>query len=366
MNRRQQLKTFLALGSAPFFVGSSLAGPNNVRLKRIATEEHFLLPDYISAVNKYVRKNPDAEKRAWLGKGIKPLGQYALMGTRIADFEHRLELMDRDQIDMQVLSLMQPGVQIFEPKEASAIATEVNNQVFQIVKKQPNRFSALATIAPQSPKNAARELERAITKLDMKGAVINSHTKSEYLDNEKYWPIFEAAESLEAPIYLHPREPIAGMYEPSNYGGLHMIWGFGADTSLHALRLILSGLFDRFPRLRIVLGHLGEGIPFALERIDDRFAAMPAHYKSKLPRKIKRKPSEYFKENFVVTSSGQNWKPAVQFCQQVLGEDKVMFGADYPFEDQSKSVKTADAIPMEENVKQKFFHGNAERIFRLK
>jgi 2,3-dihydroxybenzoate decarboxylase len=200
----------------------------------------------------------------------------------------------------------------------------------------------------------------------MKGAVINSHTKNEYLENEKFWPILEAAEALNAPIYLHPRDPAAGMYDLADYGGLQMIWGFAADASLHALRLILSGAFDRFPTLQFVLGHLGEGIPFALDRIDNRFAAIPAHYRANLPRKIKRRPSEYFRDNFTVTSSGQNWEPAVRFCQQVLGADRVMFGADYPFEDQTAAVKSVNEIAMEGRVRDKFFHANAERVFGLK
>ena len=366
MYRRDALKTALA-AFAPLLSGrrgfGDAANPNYVR--RIATEEHCLLPDYIQSVNRYVEKHPGAESRAWLGRGIRSLKSYSLMGERIADFDRRLRYMDRDGISMQILSLMQPGVQIFSPQEGAAVAIEVNNQIAEIVRQHPTRFAALATIAPQAPNAAARELERAVQQLDFKGAVVNSHTKNEYLDNEKFWPLFEAAEALKVPIYLHPREPAAGMYDLANYGGLQMIWGFGADASLHALRLILSGLFDRFPKLQFVLGHLGEGIPFALDRIDNRFAAIPAHYRANLPRKIKRRPSEYFRGNFAVTSSGQNWEPAVRFCQQVLGHDKVMFGADYPFEDQAAAVKAANEIPMDDRAREQFFSRNAVRVFGL-
>ena len=363
MNRRTALKASLGALSCFVHMGKPLGADERRTPRRIATEEHFLLPDYISAANKFVQRHPNTEKRAWLGRGIRPLKQYALMGNRIADFDRRLEYMDRDGIDMQVLSLMQPGVQIFDSKEGAAMAIEVNNQITEIVQRNPSRFVALAAIAPQNPNAAAKELERAVEKLGMKGAVINSHTKNEYLDNEKFWPILEAAEALNVPIYLHPRDPAAGIYDHCNYGGLQMIWGFGADASLHALRLILSGAFDRFPNLQLVLGHLGEGIPFALDRIDNRFEAIPVHYKANLPRKIRRRPSEYFRANFTVTSSGQNWGPAVRFCQEVLGPNNVMFGADYPFEDQALAVHSADAMDMTDKARRMFFHENASRVF---
>ena len=251
MDRRTALKTSLAaVGCLAQAVRTSRAEKRQA-VRRIAAEEHFLLPDYIAAANKYVKEHPKAETRAWLGRGIQPLERYSRMGARIADFDRRLEYMDRDGIDMQILSLMQPGVQIFGPQEGTSAAREVNDQIAEIVERHPSRFAALATIAPQAPQAAARELERAVQQLEMKGAVINSHTKNEYLDHERFWPIFEAAESLNVPIYLHPREPAAGMYDLSNYGGLHMIWGFGADASLHALRLILSGVFDRFPEVAV-------------------------------------------------------------------------------------------------------------------
>ena len=335
-------------------------------VRRIATEEHFLTRDYMDAVGRYMKVHADAEPGlSWLRNGFPPLEQFR-PGERLLDFDLRLEEMDRDGIDRQVLSLMQPGVQVFAPAEGVAVSRDVNDQVADTVRKHPDRFAALATAPPQAPHAAARELERAVTKLGMRGAVINSHTKGEYLDDEKFWPLLEAAEALDVPIYLHPREPSAGIHAACDYGGLHMIWGFAAETSLHALRLILSGAFDVFPKLRFVLGHLGEGVPYYLDRIDNRFQYMPAKYKETLPRQLKRKPMEYFRENFHVTSSGQNWAPAVRFCQDVLGVDRVMFGADYPFEDQTETVKQADSIPMSEAEQAQFFSGNAERLFRLK
>lgn len=365
MNRRTALSSLLALPVSATVLAEEESTPQAPSVRRIATEEHFLTVDYMAAVGRYMKAHPGAEPNLpWLRNGFPPLEQFP-PGRRLVDFDLRTEEMDRDGIDLQVISLMQPGVQVFDPDEGTAVSRAINDEIADIVQAHPDRLTALATIPPQAPRAAAEELERAVTRLGMRGAVINSHTKGEYLDDEKFWPIFEAAESLDVPIYLHPREPSPGMFEACNYGGLHMIWGFAAETSLHSLRLILSGVFDVFPKLRLILGHLGEGIPFSLDRIDNRFAYMPQKYKDTLPRSLERRPSEYFRDNFVVSSSGQNWAPAVHFCQQVLGADKVLFGVDYPFEDQPATVARANEIPMDDGSRRAFLYGNAERVFGL-
>ena len=369
-NRREFLKQSATLGAVATGLGSSAlwGKPREAKkdrpYKRIGTEEHFLLPVYTSAVAKHMKANPDAEpSEPWLRRGFPPVDKMPT-GKRIQEFSIRVSEMDRDGVDHQVLSLCQPGVQVLGPKAGLEISRAVNDQITEICAKYPGRFSNLATIPPQAPKAAATELERAVKKLGMKGAVLNSHTKGTYIDDKSLWPIYEAAESLGVPIYLHPRAPSPQMIEPYQTHGLHMIWGFGAEASLNALRLILSGAFDVFPKLQFVLGHLGEGIPLYLDRIDNRYAYMPSKYKN-AERPLKRKPSEYFRSNFAVTSSGQNWAPAVRFCQEVVGVDRVLFGADYPFENQAEAVKQGDEIPMSDEDRKKFFQLNAERLFKL-
>lgn len=333
------------------------------KIKRIATEEGFTIPALHEATGKYLGAHPEAEPglRALqhaFGPGyiVPVLQKLANLGDmRIAD-------MDATAIDVQLLLLGAPGVQIFDAGDATALARTVNDVAAAAMKAHPKRLAALAAIAPQAPADAAKELERAVHALGMKGALINSHTRGEYLDDPKFSPIFEAAEALDVPIYLHPRDPSPQMLQPYlAYGATGPLWGFNAETGLHAVRLIMSGLFDKFPRLRIVLGHLGEGVPFFLSRLDIRYRDDQCPDRPKL----KKKPSDYFKENFVVTTSGMNWWPAVEMCQHVLGADKVLFAVDYPFEDGAEAVALVDAMPMSDADFEKFYHGNAERVFGL-
>jgi 5-carboxyvanillate decarboxylase len=174
--------------------------------------------------------------------------------------DERLQIMDANGVDVQLLSLTAPGVQTFPPAEGAALARLANDRLAELIGKHPGRFAGLAAVVPQDPRSAAAEIDRAVTDLRLNGVIINSHTGSEYLDEEKYWPLLEAAESLGAPIYLHPRSPAAQMAAAFKKYGLETgIWGFQADTGLRGLRLICAGVFDRFPALKIVLGHLGEG-----------------------------------------------------------------------------------------------------------
>lgn len=213
--------------------------------------------------------------------------------------------MDDAGIDTQVISLTAPGVQILSGTLAVELAADANNQLFEAVKRYPSRFVGLAAVAPQQPELAAQEIHRASSQLSFPGIIINSHTHGEYMDNKKYWPIFEAAESLSMPIYLHPRTPsqsiIQSFLDFDLYGAS---WGFSVETSLHAMRLIMSGVFDQFPGLKIVLGHMGEGIPFWLDRIDNRYLLWK---KVGSAETLKSLPSEYFKNNFYISTSGMTY-----------------------------------------------------------
>jgi 5-carboxyvanillate decarboxylase len=289
--------------------------------KIIATEEGFTLPEVLLAQARYMQSatdEPGMVKRAAPASGTP--GAF----RALTDWSIRVAEMDRDGIDTQLLLLGAPGVQIFDADEATAMARLTNERATdEAVRKYPGRFALLAAVAPQDPAGAARELERAVTRLGAKGGVINGHTKGEYLDDDKFMPIFEAAESLDVPIYIHPREPSPQMLAPYMEWSLETAaWGFAAEVSLHVLRMIWAGVFDRYPKLKIVIGHAGENIPYALNRLDISYKkslVSPSFSAARRPTAAKRLPSEYFRENFYCTTSGINWAPTINFMQTVLG-----------------------------------------------
>jgi 5-carboxyvanillate decarboxylase len=243
------------------------------------------------------------------------------------------------------------------------MAELANDKLAEAIARHPDRYAGLATFAPQDPARAADEMRRAIEELGLNGFVVNSHTDGEYLDQEKFWPILEAAEALGAPIYIHPRplpRGAVGPYlEPDLWAG---IWGYAAETGLHALRMITSGVFDRFPDLTIVLGHMGEGLPYFVYRID---------YMSRLLRDIGSHrpydldPSEYLKRNFLVTTSGMNHDPPLELCLKVLGPANIMWAIDYPYQRSPDAVEFMDAAPLSERQRAQIYAGNAERVFGI-
>jgi 2,3-dihydroxybenzoate decarboxylase len=333
-------------------------------IRRIATEEGFSIPEIGAATARLLATANDEPGYAATRKaGYIPINVPDFPERLTNLGELRLKHMDEAGIDAALLLVGSPGVQIFDSEEAVRLARLVNDRVTEACNANRRRFYALAALAPQAPEAAAKELERAVTRQGLKGGIINSHTKGEYLDEPRFWPIFQAAVSLDVPIYIHPREPAPRMIEPFLPPAMlaSATWGFAAEAGLHAVRLIFGGVFDRFPKLKIVLGHLGEGLPFFMDRLDVRYAKeiVPAR-----PR-LQRKPSEYVVSNFFVTSSGMNWAPAIRFCQDVLGPEKVLFAADYPFEDPVAAVQTAEETPMSEDQRSLFFQENAERVFKL-
>lgn len=354
--RRAVLAGSLAAAAMP---GSAGAAPKR-RIRRIACEEGFSLPELIDAVD--ARMATHAADEPGLASLIGPGGKFPRM-PQLLDPARRIADMDASGIDVQLLLLNSPGVQIFDAAQAGELARLANDRAAEWVRRYPGRFAPLAAFAPQDPEGAAQELERAVRTLGFHGGIVNSNTRDEYLDLPKYWPILESAQALDVPIYIHPREPRSDMLKPYLAHNLQgAVWGYAAETSLHALSLIMAGVFDRFPKLRIVLGHNGEGIPFYLDRIDNRYKTMHGGGTGALARL----PSDYFREHFVITTSGSNWAPAVRFCQEVLGPEKVLFAVDYPFEDGIATVRQADAIPMPARERELFFHANAERVFRIR
>ena len=356
----------VAAGAALALASDTLpaAGQTKGPVRRIATEEGFMVPEIRDAGTRLLASPNDEQAFAATRKaGYIPIDVPDFPQRLFSLGELRLKHMDEAGIDASLLLVGSPGVQIFDADQGSSLARLVNDRVAEACRVHPGRFHALAALAPQQPGVAAKELERAVTTLGLKGGIINSHTKGEYLDEPKFWPIFEAAVALDVPIYIHPREPPPKMVEPFLPPAMlaSATWGFAAETGLHGVRLIAAGVFDRFPQLRIVLGHLGEGLPFFMDRLDVRYSKeiVPAR------PKLKHKPSDYVKENFFVTSSGMNWSPTIRFCQETLGPERVLFAADYPFEDPVAAVEGAEATPMSEQHRLLFFQQNAERVFKL-
>jgi len=340
------------------------------RFTRIATEEAWAPPDLVSRFRHAIREGTIDDP------GFRSLMGYFLLGEsprtkaiaeRLQDVgERRIADMDASGIAKQIVSLTAPGVQVFEPDTAAALSVEYNDQLADACARYPERLFALAAVAPQRPDHAARELERAVTRLGMKGAIINSHTQGEYLDDERFWPIFEAAEALGVPVYIHPQTPPKSMIEPFLSRGLDgAIYGFGVETGLHMLRLIISGVFDRFPKLTVVVGHLGEGIPYWLFRIDYFHRSIVATRRYESVKPLKRKPSDYLRENFFVTTSGMAWEPAIMFARSVLGADRVMYAMDYPYQFEPDEVAVTDELPISDAEKQAFYATIAEQVFKL-
>lgn len=336
---------------------------------RIATEEAWATAELLDGYKKIL------EDGSYDDPGFISLwGHYAgnftdrplFIRERLPDMgERRIKDMDDTGIARQILLLTSPGVQVFDRDTAVGLARDSNDQLEEAVRKHPDRYTGLAAFAPQDPAEAAREIERSVG-LGMKGAVVNSHTHNEYLDDPKFYAIFEACEHLGVPLYIHPQTPSRQMIQPFMERGLDgAIFGFAVETGLHLLRIIVAGVFDRFPKLQIVVGHLGEGLPFWLYRLDYMHAAgMKANrYKSIKP--LERKISEYMQQNVYVTTSGVPWAPSIMLCQQVLGMDRVLYAMDYPYEFVPEEVAMSDALPISDNDKLKFFQTNAENVFNL-
>ncbi|WP_276369497.1 amidohydrolase family protein [Chryseolinea sp. H1M3-3] len=392
IDRRSALKKLSSLATAatlPVFgqakdVESQKALSNvapNQRLRKIATEEAFNIPEIAEAIANVVRKGGtnldllllkqiyDAPQTVTPvspspGSAVTDRDRAALsLLPKLLDLnEIRRADMDINGVDIHVLSLAMPGVQIFERTKAMELARLSNNRLAEAVRRYPKRFAGLATFAPQDPNTAAKEMERAINELKLNGFIVNSHTDNAYLDDPRFWPILEAAEALGAPLYIHPRAPSDGMAAPfRDYRLEGAVWGYGLETSTHILRLIFSGVLDRFPKLQIVIGHMGEALPFWLWRLD--FMGAPG---ARAGRKNTLKPSEYFQRNITITTSGVEDPMALRYCIDKIGVDRIMWAIDYPFQPTEPAVAFIESAPLSETERAKIAYGNAERIFKIK
>ncbi len=324
-------------------------------MKTITLEEHYISPGYADGPGRNFREN------------VKRGGdRMAKVFEQLADLgKNRIALMDEAGIDMQVLSINSPGTEQLEASEAIKVARETNDFLADAVKKYPDRFAGFATLSTAAPDKAVKELEIMVQKHGFKGAVINGHIKGRYLDDKFFWPILECAEKLNVPIYLHPTRPPKPVID-TYYGGFspevtNMLagagWGWHIETAVHVIRLIISGAFDKYPKLQIIIGHLGEGLPFMLERIDSNMSP-------KLTG-LKRSIGTYLRENVHYTFSGFNFTPTFLDLFLEVGVDRIMFSADHPHGSMAKARAFLDQLPVSTADREKIAHGNAERLLKL-
>jgi len=321
----------------------------------IATEEACAFLEQVEAIRRLAQHPGDDPDLVMWSRFLSPA--YSTVLRRLLDLDdERLAIMDEAGVSMQVLSMTSPGVQMFDADLATAMASSTNDRLAEAVGRHPSRFAALASIAPQDPARAAKEIERAMGPLRLNGIIVNSHTNGEYLDAPRFAPILEAAAACRAPIYIHPRNPPfpASTILDGPYNLYGAIWGFHVETGVHAMRLIVNGVFDAFPSLTIVLGHMGEALPFWVYRMDYMWRG-----------KLRRKPSEYLKQNFVITTSGVNFHPTLRYCHEIMGPERIMFAVDYPYQDTHEAVAFMKTAPLSDTDLDRVAFGNAEALFRI-
>ncbi len=317
-------------------------------MKKIALEEHFITPDFLEYTRKsdFAAMNPNVT------------GDFQ---ARLLDIDHlRIEAMNKAGIELSVLSLTDPGVQGNMPANiAEKLASQTNEFLVEKIAKHPKRFRGFATLALQNPLSAASELERCVRDYQFLGALVNGQTNGLYLDEEMFYPFWEKVEELGVPVYLHPGSP---QTMPLSYKGhpelSGALWGWTVETGTHALRLLFSGLFDRFPRLSLILGHMGETLPYLLWRLDSRWNII------KQPKKLKKVPSQYIKENFYVTTSGMCSNGPLLCAIQELGEERVMFSVDYPYESSEVAAQFLEQAPITDAIREKICYRNAETLLQ--
>jgi 2,3-dihydroxybenzoate decarboxylase len=346
------------------------ASPAKVDYARIATEEAFAPAEMLRIYRKILDgPNPDPGFVSLLGFYMSSQSERArFIIEHLQDLDQlRLAHMDEAGVDRQVIALTSPGVQVMDKDTAVSFARVANDELAEAVRRHPTRFSGMIAVAPQDPAAAAKEIERGITQLGLTGVIINSHTQGEYLSDPKFWEIFEAAEAYNTPIYLHPNTPPANMIQPFLECGLDgAIFGFAVETGLHALRIITAGVFDRFPKLQMVLGHTGEALPFWSYRLDYMHQATVRSKRYASVQPLKKRPSDYLRENFYITNSGVADERAIKFTQDMMGMDRVMYAMDYPYQHSIEEVIALDAMDLNAQDKKRFFQTNAEKVFNLK
>jgi predicted TIM-barrel fold metal-dependent hydrolase len=319
-------------------------------MRIITLEEHFATPAFLDGP----------------GREMKEQSVYASFLAPLCDIgAGRIAAMDEAGIDAQLLSLTAPGLEQAETADALAVARDSNDVLAAAVKANPTRFAGLAALAVGAPNKAAEELQRRVTQDGFKGAVINGQNRGRYLDDKFYWPILEAAEALNVPIHIHPAKPPKAVIETS-YGGFSPAvtemfagpgWGWHIETAVHVLRMILGGAFDRFPKLNLLIGHLGEGLIFMIQRVD----SMPPRMTG-----LQHPVSHYLRNNIYYTVSGFNFPSAfLALLLEMGGVERIMFSADHPYGSMARARAFLEQLPVTTADRERIAHGNAERVLGI-
>jgi predicted TIM-barrel fold metal-dependent hydrolase len=324
-------------------------------MRTITLEEHFVSPGFLAGPG---RDFTDRLRNSG-PRGAKIYDQLRDVGDK------RIAEMDAAGIDVQALSLNSPGVEQSDAAVQISIARESNDFLAEAVKKYPKRFAAFAALPIAAPEQAAEELERRVKQQGFKGTLINGHTRGRYLDDKFFSPILERADALSIPIYLHPTIPPKPVVDAS-YGGFSppvtaMLaaagWGWHIETAVHLIRMILGGVFDRYPKLQVVIGHLGEGIPFMLPRLNKNLQPEMT--------KLQRPMGEYLRQNVHYTFGGFNFPATFQNLLQEVGVGRIMFSVDHPYGSMAEARAFLEKLPIGEADKERIAHGNAERLYGL-
>jgi uncharacterized protein len=323
-------------------------------MRTIALEEHFATAGFLEGPGRDLK----ARAQQYGDGAAKLLEQLCDLGDK------RIAEMDAAGIDVQVLSLTSPGTEQLEAADSVKMANEANHLLAEAVTRNPTRIAGFATLPTAAPDKAADELERMVREHDFKGAVVNGHHRGRYLDDRFFWSILARAASLNVPIYLHPTQPPQPVIDAVYSGFSPMVnemlasagWGWHIETAVHVIRLILGGVFDQYPNLQIVIGHLGEGLPFMLQRLDVMPTALT---------KLQRPISAYLRENVHYTFSGFNFTAPFLNLLLEVGVDRIMFSADYPYASMSQARAFLDQLPVSASDKEKIAYRNAERLLRL-
>lgn len=329
-------------------------------------ETHFYSPtllQYICSRTEhpyYIVDKATQNHRMMYAPGVAANHDAAFIDKLLDIGEKRIKLMDQCGVDIQVLSLSEPSVAwMSDVAQATSIAHDANEVLADAIKQYPTRFKGFAALAPQNPQHAVKELQYCIDNLGFFGWLTHSnYGEGKYLDDKQYWPILEAAQALNAPIYLHPLIPAMEPFYKYGFALAGPSLGFQFETALCLFRMILGGVFDEFPRLRIMLGHLGETMPFLMERLDFTFVK-PWFNKTDRPQ-LKRLPSEVLRENIYITVSGRYYEPALRYILESMGSDHVLFASDYPYETLDEGVNFIKNAKISEQDRNKVFNGNAK------
>ncbi len=337
---------------------------------RIATEEAFATREQIDAIMQLV-KDGKADKGT-----VSLWGFYATSPSERAQWimdclydigEQRIRHMDETGIDKAIIALTSPGVQpLFDVEQAKTIAYNANNALKDACEKYPDRFYGMIAICPQDPEWSAQELKRGKEELGFHGVQVNSHTQGHYLDEEQFDPILRACADLDLPLYIHPQGPPDDMIGTMVDSGLDgAVFGFGVETAYHGLRMLTTGVFDRYPSLQMMLGHGCEAIPYWIYRHNFMFQAGVRSNRYERLKPLQHDLQHYLRTNVLATNSGMPFEPAVKLLLEVMGEDRVMYAMDYPYQYVPDEVRAMDNLDITDAQKKKFFQTNAERWFKL-